>query len=112
MSDAASKIAVALLRYGRAMVLRRRVGTTSAFTDVLVHGVTQTYKPGELLGGLVQGDQQVTISDADIDAADWPGPPRKGDIIIIDGRTWALQGAETKYLGDAVLAHVLWVRGG
>lgn len=110
--SADAKVAAALTKYGRLMILRRRTGTTNTFTDVMVKGVTRAFKPGELLGGLAQGDQQVTISNAEIDAADWPGPPRKGDLLIIDGRTWTVQGADPRMLGDDVLAHILWVRGG
>ncbi len=105
--SAAAKIAAALAKYGRPMTLRRRIGTTSAYNDVTVKGVSQGYQPQELVGGIVQGDRKVTISNAEIAAAGWPGPPKKGDII--DGA--AVQGCETKHLGTEVLAHVLWVRG-
>lgn len=116
----AAKVAAALAQYGRPMLLRRRVGTSSAYIDVTVKGVSQGYQPHELMGGIVQGDRKITISNAEIAAAAWPGtapsgvatsqwPPKitKGDIC--DGGT--VQGVETKYLGSDVLAHVLWVRG-
>lgn len=104
---AAAKIAAALARYGRPMELKRRVGTSTSFTTVTVSGVSQGYQPQELVGGIVQGDRKVTISNAEIAAAGWPGPPGKGDLC--DGA--AVQGCETKHLGAEVLAHVLWVRG-
>ena len=112
MSRLATRVEADITRLGRAMTLRRRSGTTNTFTDVEVTGVPRAYKPGELLGGITQGDQRVTISNGEIAAADWPGPPRKGDVIVIDGHTWSLLGAEPRYLGSAVVAHVLWVRGG
>lgn len=110
--SAAAKVAVALAKYGRDMVLRRRVGTTAVFVDITVKGVAQGFRPDQLQAGVMQGDRTVTMSNAEIEATGWPGPPRKGDLLLIDGQQTAVQGCETKYLGGAVLAHVLWVRGG
>ncbi|MEO0036688.1 MAG: Azospirillum phage Cd [Pseudomonadota bacterium] len=103
----AAKIAAALSKYGRPMLLRRRVGTSSIWTEVTVAGVSQGYAPQELVGGVVQGDRKITISNAEILTASWPGPPKKGDVL--DGG--AVQGCETKYLGITVLVHVCQVRG-
>jgi len=108
---ASTKVAAALKRYGRAMKLRRRIGTTSSYVDVDVKGVASGFKPDELVGLVQQGDRSVIISNAEIAATGWPGPPRKGDFVVIDGVTAAVQGAEAKYLGSEVLAHVVWVRG-
>lgn len=110
--SAAEKIARALAVNGRPMLLKRRTGTTTATTDVTVNGVAQAYAPENLAGDILQGDCKVTISNAEIASAAWPGPPKRGDQIEIDGRTWVLRGVETKYLGSVVLAHVLHVRGG
>ena len=113
--SAASKVATALAKYGRPMVLRRRIGTTTAYNEVTVKGISKGYKPAELLGGLQQGDRYITISHAEIAAKPWPGPaaepPKKGDFVLIDGANTAVQGVETERLGAEILAHVLWVRG-
>jgi hypothetical protein len=93
------------------MTLRRRTGTTSSFVDVVVYGEDRGYKPDQLLGGIIQGDRKVTISNAEISAAAWPGPPKKGDFLTVDGVQTALQGAVTEYEGTTVLAHILWIRG-
>lgn len=111
MAGEAAKISSALRKYGRTMRLRRRVGTTTAYTDVDVKGTDKGYQPDELAGLLQQGDRRITISNAEIAAANWPGPPRKGDFLVIDGVSTAVQGAEPRYLRTEVLAHVLWVRG-
>ena len=112
MAGEAAKIAVALQRYGRPMRLRRRVGTTSSFQDVDVRGVSAGYKPDEVVGLVQQGDRRVTISNAEIAAqSSYIGPPRKGDFLTIDGVQTSVQGAEPKYLGSIILAHILWVRG-
>jgi hypothetical protein len=90
------------------MLLRRRVGTsTTAFTDAPVHGKSIGYRPEELVGGVVQGDRRVKISQLDIAAAGWPGPPRKNDVL--DGG--AVQGAEPLYDGAELVGFTCWVRG-
>jgi hypothetical protein len=108
----AGKITTALKKYGRSMTLRRRIGTTNSYNEVVVKGVPEGYRPAELLGGLQQGDRQVTIGNAEIAAqVAFVGPPKKGDLLVIEGAATAIQGVETKYLGADILAHVIWVRG-
>ena len=112
MAGEAEKIAVALRRYGRDMKLRRRIGATAVFQEVTVKGISRGFKPDELVGALQQGDRQITISNSEILAQSaYTGPPRKGDFIVVDGTTTAIQGSEPKYLGNTILAHVIWVRG-
>lgn len=112
MSGEAEKIAIALKRYGRTMMLRRRIGSTAAFQDVSVKGISRGFKPDELVGALQQGDRQITISNSELAAQSaFVGPPRKGDFITVDGVNTAVQGSEPKYLGNIILAHVVWVRG-
>lgn len=96
-----------IAKYGRAMVLKRRVGTTSAFTECTVNGAGQQYSPDQLVGGITQGDRRIRIAQSDIDAASWPGPPRKGDFL--DGA--AVQGVEPLYWGDDLVGFQVWVRG-
>lgn len=104
---AGARFLASLCRAGRLMVLKRRIGTSSAFTECTVHGRARSYKPYELVGGVVLGDRQVRVSQAEIEAAAWPGPPRKGDSL--DGGT--VQGAETLYDGAELVGFVVWVRG-
>jgi hypothetical protein len=111
MTGEAAEIALALSENGRFMKLRRRIGTTTSFTDVDVYGADRGYKPQEIAGLLQQGDRSVTIGTAEIVTASWPAPPKKGDFLVIDGVSTAVQGAEPRYLGNAVLAYILWVRG-
>lgn len=110
--SAASKVAKAVRKYGRTMLLRRRVGTTSSYTDVPVRAISEGYKPDELVGGLQQGDRHVTFTNDELSKQSaFVGPPKKGDFIVVDGVQTAIQGVETMRLGDDVLAHVAWVRG-
>jgi hypothetical protein len=110
MSDL-SDIALALREYGRTMKLRRRIGTTTSYTDVDVMGTDKGYEAAEIAGLLQQGDRKVVIGTSEIVTASWPAPPRKGDFLVIDGVSTAVQGAEPRYSGPTILAYRLWVRG-
>lgn len=112
MSDVLPDVEAAVEEYGRAMVLRRRVGTTNAFTSVSLKGIFRSYSPGELLAGIAQGDARVVILNKEMAAASWPAPPAKGDQLVIAGRIWTLMGAYPRTLGEVVLVFELWVRGG
>lgn len=111
MSDSLSRVLDALERKGRPLTLRRRIGTTNAFTDVSPKGYDRGFKAQELLGGIIQGDREVVIGNAEIVAAGWPAPVRKGDVVVMDGVTATVQGARAMYVGTVPAAHVLWVRG-
>lgn len=110
------KLAGVLTRFGRPMTLRRNTlgpGGVQYPLDVTVYGVTRNYKPNELVAGtgVVQGDTEVTLANAEIAAAQWPGPPKKGDVIIFDNRNTVVQGVEPKNLGTELLVYVAQVRG-
>jgi hypothetical protein len=112
MSDILPDVEAAIETYGRAMELRRRVGTTNAYTTVPIKGIFRSYTPGELVGGIAQGDARVVITNREIASTGWPAPPTKGDQLVIGGRIWALMGAYPRTLGEVVLVFELWVRGG
>lgn len=110
----ADSISGALRRFGRQMTLRRNTATpggASVPLDVLVYGRTKNYGPQELVGSIVQGDTEVTISNAEIAAAQWPGPPKKDDKFVFEGRIGNVQAVEPKYLGTEILVYVCQVRG-
>jgi hypothetical protein len=100
------------------MILRRnKLGGVSPSQvmiplDVTVYGRTKNYAPDELVGGLTQGDTEVTITNAEIAAAQWPGPPITGDQMIIDGKVRRLKAnPEPEYLGSEILVYVCQVTG-
>lgn len=99
--------AKALHRAGRPMELKRRIGTTSTFTTCTVHGKDSGYQPHEFTGGVVQGDRHIRIAQADITAANWPGPPKKNDLLD----NGAVQGAQALYDRAELVGFVCWVRG-
>jgi hypothetical protein len=100
-----------LLRTGQQVTLRRMAGSTA--TDVACTAVVRGYAPQELApgSGLQQGDRMVIITTDEIAAASWPGPPRKGDRVVIASATTTVQAVETRYLGAAIDRYVLAVRG-
>lgn len=98
-----------LARNGRAMTLRRRIGTGGTFTEATVQGYAGAYKPDEITGLARQGDLKVVIGP---DTGAVTAPLKAPDAIVFDGRTYAIQGATARMVGDVVAGHELWVRGG
>lgn len=98
-----------LQRNGRPFTLRR---LPLPGTDVTVRGYRAEFDSQPLPGGLPQGQSTIIISNAEIAAAAWPGPPRKGDRLIDATRTVLVESVETIWLGAAIDRHVLTVSGG
>ncbi len=105
--SAGERFMASLRRAGRPMVIKRRMGTTPVFTEATVHGRARHYQPEELIGAVIQGDRRIRISEAELLAAGWPSPPRKGDIL--DGAT--VQGVEHLHDAEDLVGFVVWVRG-
>lgn len=100
-----------IARDGAAATLRRLTTTPGTVTDVAVRAVLRGFQGEVLPGDVLQSDRQAIISNAEIAAASWPGPPRKGDQVILGGQTMAVQGCDTRRVGDAIAMHILTVRG-
>jgi hypothetical protein len=106
-------IADVIDRQGQTITLRRLTGTQQIPFDVTVKAVARGYKPTDLIAGsgIVQGDRMVTISSREIDARQWPGPPRRNDKVIIDGFTINVEAVESRQLGEDLAMYVMQVRG-
>ncbi len=101
-----------LTRYGETgVVLGRPVGAPPVFTEVTCVAFVRGYRPDELVGEIQQGDREVRISNDEIAAASWPGPPRKGDRVTIDGKVWTVQAVDPRKVRETVAMHVITVRG-
>ena len=105
----ASAVSDMLARNGRAMTLKRRVGTSAAFTEASVTGYASAYRPEQITGLVRQGDLKVVIGP---DTGAVAAPLKAPDMIVIDGRSYAVQGATARMVGDAIAGYELWVRGG
>lgn len=99
-------------RYGRAMTVRRRQGTTTTFTQVSVTGILRSFRPEEIAGGVMQGDAQAIITANEIIGTAGFSPPVKGDFVAIDGKNWAVLGVTPRMIESDVVAYHLWMRGG
>ena len=91
---------------GTSVTLRR-----AGAADVTVIATIMQYKPNEILGGIQQGDRWAKFSDTALAAAGWPGPPRRGDVLMIDGRTFTAISCDTVKMGNVILSHTMQVRG-
>lgn len=100
----------AITREGQALTLRR-IATGVAPVAVVVTGVVRDYKPAELGGNLIQGDRHVVIGNTEIAAADWPGPPRKGDQILDGSQVLTIQAVSTLTHRGAIARHDITARG-
>jgi hypothetical protein len=109
--NAPSATATMLTRYGETVLLRRPTGQAQ-FIDVSCAARVDQFQPDEIAGGVVQGDRRVILSNREIEVDAWPGPPRRGDQIVIAGRTTTVQGVETVSVGGEVVRHNVQVRGG
>jgi hypothetical protein len=109
--NAPSATAAMLARYGETVVLRRPTGQAQ-FIDVSCAARVDQFQPHEITGGVVQGDRKVILSNREIEAEAWPGPPRRGDQVVIAGRTTTVQGVETVSVRGEIVRHNMQVRGG
>ena len=106
-------VADMIAKYGRALTLRRYSSAMVA-TDVAVKGVVRGYAADEMVGAIQQGDREVRISNAEIAAAAWPGPPRAGenaDRIVIDGQERIVMAVDPRYIGADPALYIMQVRG-
>ena len=102
-----------LARHGWPMALRRQTGVDPVtHAAVTVQGFKHDYSPGQIVGGILQGDARVEITPDEIAAAAWPGPPRKGDSMLIDQQVWAVQGATAVRAAGVLVGYSIWIRGG
>lgn len=97
--------------YGEPVTLRRLTGTAQIPMDIAVRAVVREFDPQQLVGTIQQGDRTVILSNHEIAARRWPGPPRKGDQVVIVGAKMAVQSVETVRIGGEVIRHNLVVRG-
>jgi hypothetical protein len=109
--NAPSATAAMLARYGETVLLRRPTGQAQ-FIDVSCAARVDQFQQHEITGGVMQGDRKVILSNQEIEAETWPGPPRRGDQIVIGGRTTTAQGVETISVGGQIVRHNVQVRGG
>ncbi|MDR3474435.1 MAG: hypothetical protein P4M09_22530 [Devosia sp.] len=107
--EAISDLDASLAADGEDVQLQRAGGQTAA--TLACRAFVRGFKPAELAGGIIQGDRLVIISNSEIAAQAWPGPPKKPDSVVIAGRVTTIQGVETIRLGAVAVRHNIQVRG-
>ena len=106
------RFATLISQFGQPVTFQRTTGTTTQVRhEVVCQAIVRGYEPVQLIGSIIQGDRQVTISNIEIAAAQWPGPPRSGDRCVIDGRTTNIQSCDIRKLRDDIVLHIIQVRG-
>lgn len=103
----AARVQALLARHARAVTLRFAAGV-GTFTDVAVLAHVMDYRPSAVAGSAAtpqQGEREIRIAQAALDAAGAPRAPRQGDRIILDdGKAIAITSAEPRALrGDTVM---------
>lgn len=96
-----------LLIAGQTITLKR--GSPSAPSAmVMVKGTARDYRLQELTGQLKQGDTHVVLSPTGLGSY---GLPKRGDFVVISGRTRSVESAVTFEPQDVVVRIELVVRG-
>ena len=102
----AQRIQGIIERSGETVTLRRLPAT-----DVTVKASIREYIAKDLAGNIIQGTAAVIISDKEITAGGWPGPPQPTDRLIRGSRHLSVVSVETRNWQEDAAFHVLQVRG-
>lgn len=100
-------VAYALSRSGRPMTLRRK-GSPNVDASVTGTG-PRAVSPSAPEAGTLQSDVRFTISPG---LGAIAAPPRRGDLLIADGRTYNVQDSVARMDGATLTAYDLIARGG
>lgn len=75
----------------------------------------RSYGPTEIVGSVMQGDQEVILFKPDLDNQGFPSPPKKGDKIKMENetRTTTVEYCDpnTRRVGTETIAYVVQTRG-
>jgi cobalamin biosynthesis protein CobT len=112
----AARVAAVIREHGEAMTLKRQLtADPQTFSTVALYG--KRYRPAgqaaeQVVDDVGQARLDIIVSNDEIAAGSWAGPPRKGDILVIAGRDYELVAdADTRKNGDAIVEHRLTVVG-
>ena len=96
-------------KHGEAMTLK-----CTGQTNLAVRGKLFGGGLNDLVNTTADAEASIKISNAEIAAAAWPGPPRRGDEIVLasTGRTWRVLDCITRRDSASAGIHVLAVAGG
>jgi len=101
-----------IYQVGESATLRRLTGTQQIPMSVELRAVIGGAAEQQMAGSAMQMDRQVIISNHEIAAKRWPGPPRRGDRLIAGRRSYTVEDVDTIVVDDVTVQHELRVRGG
>jgi hypothetical protein len=85
------------------VTIKRLTGTRQgAALSVICQAIVQTGPEAVLIGSVQQTHDLLMVTDREMNAMQWPRPPRQGDqIVYSDGSTRTIQGrADERRLAD------------
>jgi hypothetical protein len=114
-------LANTLERGGRYIKLRRQTGR-GLYIEVRCAARVTKWTPEirlqiEAAGGIAQGHRICVISNREILREKWPGPPRRGDLVIVEGddeesgNTAFVTGCDTSDVDGITTRHDITLRG-
>jgi hypothetical protein len=106
-----ARVAAIIARAGKIVTLRRLTGTQRVSFGVELKAVVRQAQPNELVAGLAEFGRIAICGNAEIVARQWPGPPKKGDELVVGGKTLAVLAVETRHIGEDQALHVMAVEG-
>jgi hypothetical protein len=105
----ADRVTYAMNKVGETGTLVRLPGTTGTRVELTVKVVPSFETPTEPLGGVVQSHREARIGNAEIAASNWPAPIKRGDLIILSGISYAIQGVQTSAPDGTPAIHLLYL---
>ncbi len=105
-----STIQYAIAKVGRTATLRRLVAG-GPNVDVTVKVYLTMVAENEVVGGIFSDKRRGYLSNSEIAAAAWPGPPQRGDVLIVAGQEGMLGEVETRNVAGADALHIFDVAG-
>lgn len=103
-------------QYGETILLRRYSGTGAARVpaDYSARGRVVDFQPGELIGGIVQGDRKAIVLAEDVDGSGIALPIIGGaDKMVVRGKELAIKAVDdnTRRIAGELIAYEIRIGG-
>lgn len=103
----ARRVVQVLSQHGDGSMTLRRAGQT----DLIVKGKRFGSSEEDTGNTAAQSLQTIRIGNVEIEAASWPGPPKRTDQIIIGGRTLIVRHVDSRKARGEYVAHIMTCAG-
>ena len=111
-ANATARVRAMIEAHGGQDAILRRLGNSPPDDVALVVKVDDV-DDIPIGGGVQQFRRTVIASNLEISTASWPGPPRRGDLVLISSgtKTLTVQKVDTKVLNGVRIMHVMTTLG-